>query len=135
MLRVCLFLSVALTTIVGCRSSSVIRLRDRTVQKYEPSIPDAGVATFNARDYKDIYNNKDTHRKVAASAPSHPSAIQPVSEKMTVTANRPLQIFRSRLFDLMPHGTRVFMPMIATFEVAPADRERNAVRELASTPD
>gem|GEM_PF-2438810 len=50
MLRICLLLSLSFVATAGCKSSNVIRLRDRTAQKYEPAIPEARVASWSTPD-------------------------------------------------------------------------------------
>ena len=79
MLRFCLLLSLYFVAIVGCRSGNVIRLRDRTVQKYEPAIPDAAIAASKSPAANDADN------KALIEQPSNQSAIQQVSSQIVVT--------------------------------------------------
>lgn len=78
MLRICLLLSLSLVATVGCRSSSVIKLRDRTAQKYEPAIPEAAIAASNSREANGADDEALTNQ------PSDQSSILQVSSETAV---------------------------------------------------
>ena len=83
MLRICLLLSLSLLATAGCKSSSVIRLRDRTAQKYEPAIPEAGIAASNAPE------SKDSIDKGVTVGSMDQSRIEQVSSEISVTDETP----------------------------------------------
>ena len=79
MLRICVLLSLSLLVANGCKSGNVIRLRDRTAQKYEPAIPEAAIAASDSPD------TNDSGEEVVTAPSLHQSSIQQVSSKTTVT--------------------------------------------------
>ncbi len=72
MLRICVLLSFSLVAIAGCKSSGVIKLRERTAQKYEPSIPEAAVAAWNTPESNDSCDKTVVVVRRASSVPKFP---------------------------------------------------------------
>lgn len=67
MLRLCMVLSLSLVANAGCKSSNVIRLRDRTVQKYDPTIPESGVAASSSLNANESSTRSDAMAECCSS--------------------------------------------------------------------
>jgi len=78
MLRIFLLLSLSLVATLGCKSSSVIRLRDRTAQKYEAAVPEAKVAVWHTPDSNHSEYKNETNLLFCSSGTSSCGPVGPL---------------------------------------------------------